>query len=108
MAAEEIFGKDLGSIQGKTTRDKPSPVVTDFVNLPPDILCLHKNVVLAADLMFVNNMPFLITTSRSIQFTTTEHLDTKEADSLISGILKVRNLYKQRGFNMVICYGSIL
>ena len=29
MAPEEIFGKDLGSIKGKTTRDKPSLVVTD-------------------------------------------------------------------------------
>ena len=27
--AEQIFGKDLGSIQGKSTRTKPAPVVAD-------------------------------------------------------------------------------
>ena len=103
MTAEEIFGKDLGAIQGKTTRNKTEPVPSDYVNMPPDILKFHKDVTLAADLMFVNKIPFLITTSRSIQFTTAERLDNRDEETLITGILKVRNLYTRRGFNIHIC-----
>ena len=36
--AEQIFGKDLGSIQGKTTRVHPNVVVADYVMVPLDIL----------------------------------------------------------------------
>jgi hypothetical protein len=36
--AEQVFGKDLRSIQGKTTRVHPDVVVADYVMVSPDIL----------------------------------------------------------------------
>jgi hypothetical protein len=70
--AERIFGKELGSLQGKTVRSRPDPVITDYVEVPPDIMELHNDVTIAADITNVDRMQFLITTSRNIQFTTVD------------------------------------
>jgi hypothetical protein len=94
--AETIFGKELGSIQGKT-------VIADYIEIPPDVLEVHREVTLAADIMSVDRDQFLITTSRSIQFTTVERIETKENQSLIKGLTKVVNLYKRRGMMVQVC-----
>ena len=65
--AEMIFGKDLGAIMGKTTRNRPAPVVSDVILLLPNILRAHKNVVLSADIFFVNGIAFFITISQHIK-----------------------------------------
>jgi len=101
--AEKIYGKDLGAIQGKTTRQTPNSVSTDYINIPADILTNHRTVTLAADILFVGGIAFLITTSRNIQFTTVEKLPNREAHTLALGLVKVVNLYKRRGFNMGTC-----
>jgi hypothetical protein len=72
MHAEAIFGRDLGAIQGKTTRGRPNPVITDYVNASPDILTIHQNITMAADIMFVGGISFSLSTSRIIQFNTAE------------------------------------
>jgi hypothetical protein len=95
--AETIFGKELGSLQGKTMRKSPKTVIADYIEIPPDVLEVHREVMLAADIMSVDRDQFLITTSRSIQFTTVERIETKENQSLIKGLTKVVNLYKRRG-----------
>ena len=38
MHAETIFGKELGSLQGKTVRKSPKAVITDYIEILPDIL----------------------------------------------------------------------
>eukprot|EP00957_Ditylum_brightwellii_P173033 13173579-Ditylum_brightwellii.AAC.1 len=42
--ANAIFGKDVGTLKGKTTRRKPIPVVTDYLHVPPEIYRLHHEV----------------------------------------------------------------
>jgi hypothetical protein len=63
---ERLFGKELGSIQGKAVRIRPEVVVTDYIEIPPDIMELHCNVTISTDIMNVDRLQFLITTSRNI------------------------------------------
>jgi hypothetical protein len=42
------------ALKGKTTRTKPDPVASDFVKVPVELLKLHKEVYITADLFFVN------------------------------------------------------
>ena len=44
-----------------------------YVAIPRDFLGLHRSMVLLADVMFVNNILFLVTKSRKIGFVTGEN-----------------------------------
>ena len=69
-----IFGPDLANLREKTTRKKPENVRVDYVKIPRDIINMHKYVTLVAYVMFVNGLPFLVTSSRGISFVTIEYL----------------------------------
>jgi hypothetical protein len=88
-----IFGPDLLSVQGKTVRWTPAPVVTDYVEVPRSLVELNKTVMLAADVFFVDGTAFLITMSRRIKFMTAEHVPVRTAKSLAKHIDQVINVY---------------
>eukprot|EP00957_Ditylum_brightwellii_P165192 12577044-Ditylum_brightwellii.AAC.1 len=68
--ADIIFGKDVGSLKGKTVRKVPEPVVSDYVHIPPELMEVHKEVTVAVNIMFANKQPFLTSISKHIKFTT--------------------------------------
>ena len=68
--AHKIFGPDLANIKGKTVRRRPEHVSTEIINIPQQILENQSNVTLSADVMFVNGVPFLVSSSRNINLTT--------------------------------------
>jgi hypothetical protein len=98
--ANTIFGPDLATLKGKTVRITPPPVATDYVQIPNEIMSLNHNVTLAIDIMFVNGLPFLVSISRKIKFTTVEYLIGRKQHHLVNSIKKIVNLYKQRGFTI--------
>jgi len=69
-----IFGPDLANHRGKMIRAKPEHVRIEYVQIPWDFVELHKYVTLVADVMVVNGLPFLITSSRGISLVTIEYL----------------------------------
>ena len=70
--AEKIYGKDIHTLKGKTTRSKPKEVVTDYMEIPKNILENNRNITLSTDIMYFNKIPFLTTISRHVKFTTVE------------------------------------
>jgi hypothetical protein len=97
-AANDIFGPDVGSLKGKTTRSTPSKVRPGIIDIPAEIMSHYRNVTICADIMFVNKIPFLVTISRSIKFGTAEMLANRQAKSLAAAMKNVIRLYKGRGF----------
>jgi hypothetical protein len=72
--ALKIWGKNVAALKGKTTWTKPDPVARDFVKVPVELLKLHKEVYITANLFFVNKIPFFLTLSHKICFTAINHL----------------------------------
>ena len=40
--AEQIYGKSVPALKGKTVRSRPPPVSTEIIKVPRDVLKLHK------------------------------------------------------------------
>jgi len=100
LAAEDIFGPDVGSLKGKTVRRKPHRVRPVFSNLPTEVMARYKDVTLTADVMFVNEIPFLVTKSRNIHLGTVSALENRSSATLMKAIRPVLNIYRRGGFTV--------
>jgi hypothetical protein len=87
-------------LKGKTTRTKPDPVARDFVKVPVELLKLHKEVYITADLFFVNKIPFFLTLSRKICFTAINHLADRTVLQIFKAFKEIYQYYLQRGFRI--------
>jgi hypothetical protein len=86
---------------------KPDPVARDFVKVPVELLKLHKEVYITADLFFVNKIPFFLMLSRKICFTAINHLAdrtvpqifmaSRRSTSTISNVASALQWYMQTG-----------
>ena len=59
--AHAIFGPNRPGLRGKTIRQRPEHVVTEYLEIPKDFYRLHHFFTLTADVMFVNGIPFFTT-----------------------------------------------
>jgi hypothetical protein len=70
----DIFGKNLGSLKGKTVQASNTHVEGGVDTPPLEVVQLLKDITIAIDIMFVNKVPFFITLSHEIKFGTGKSL----------------------------------
>ena len=100
LAAEYILGPDEGSLKGKTVRRVSKPVHTKYHTVPATIMSQYSSVTLAGDVMFINQIPFFVTVSRKIKFSTAEMIRNTKGQTLFIAIKQVISIYKKRGFHV--------
>ena len=98
--AHTIFGPDLANLRGKMVRRKPKHVSTELVDIPQSLVDHQKNVTLVADVMFVNGVAFLVSSSRNIMLTTIEHAPDRKAPKLGYLLHRIMKTYARAGFNV--------
>ena len=98
--AIQIYGKDIASLKGKSTRSRPTPAEHDVVSIPKRLLYLHKNVHLFMDIMYVNGLPFLMTISKHLYYRTATYLTDGKANTLYKAMDGIFNKYNNAGYKI--------
>jgi hypothetical protein len=98
MVAYKIWVPSVAALKGKTVRKRPEPVKTDIVSIPKEICELHKEVTLTINIIFVNKIPFFLTLSRVLYFTTVTHLPNRSLDQIFKALKGIFYYYLQQGF----------
>ena len=99
-AAENILGPDVGSLKGKTVRESSDQVVHLRTNIPPQLYERYKDVSLSIDIMFINKVAFFMTRSKSLRFGSSEHIVSRNHETLLTCIKKLRSVYRLGGFRI--------
>jgi len=106
LQAEDLFRKDIGSLQGKTIRRKMGHVATGYKNLPIGMLERHGQVTLETNIMYMNEVPFVITMTCNIHFFTAELIKNERVATIASSIKQVILMYQRRGFTIKHIHGD--
>jgi len=106
-AAEDMFGPNLGSLQGKTVQRNGTTINVAPRFVPPEIMEWHGYVTLAMDIMFVNKLAFLVIISIGIKFGTVEYIASRSHETILAGIIPIKNLYVKRGFIVTDCKANL-
>ena len=70
--AYKLFGPDLSRLKGKTVQRKPLRIQLEYVQIPPELIEQNKLVTLMEDIMFMNQIPFIITYGWDVGLITVE------------------------------------
>ena len=98
-----IWGPSVANLKGKTTRSRPDPVrinSSTITTIPPHILQHHGNIILCADIMKVNKIPFLASISQVIKLGSATELTNMQIDTIVDTIVTLLQIYTSRGFKV--------
>ena len=96
--SEKIFGPDVYAIKGKSVRKKPKVVVNDYIEIPRELIQAHKGIILCADIMFIDQVGFLVTMSKHIKFITIRYIPDRKKDTLLEAFDATFIKYNNAGF----------
>ena len=80
--AYKIFELDLAELRRKTVRRMPTRINLECIEIPRDIIDQNKMVMLTADIMFVNQISFVITYRRGLGLMMVEWIPNWAAKNL--------------------------
>jgi hypothetical protein len=100
IAAERILGPEVGSLKGKTVRKASTTVEAVTLDVPMSIMSRYQKVTVTGDIMYVNKLPFFVTISRHIKFSTAEFLSNQKTPTIVIAIKHLHQMYAKRGFQV--------
>jgi hypothetical protein len=96
--SENIFGPDMSSLKGKSTRRKPKPVRSNLIEIPKEIITKHHDIDLCMDAMYVNECGMLTAIDRTIKFRSLVRMNTKQHIEYYRALDQILRHYNQAGF----------
>jgi len=89
------------SLKGKMTRKTPERVTLNSLdNLPNELLAEHGNITVMVDIMYINEIPFIMTTSHALHFGMAEMIKNETKSTIIKSLQQIIDTYHGRGFKV--------
>jgi hypothetical protein len=96
--SEKIFGPDMSSLKGKSTRRKPKPVRSNLIEITKEIITKHHDIDLCMDDMDVNECGMLTAIDRTIKFQSLVPMNTKQHAEYYRALDQILRHYNRAGF----------
>ena len=93
--AEKAYGPDIGSIKGKTTRQRPNIAIDNMIEIPRELISIHERVTLSIDGMTVNTLKFLTTIAHDIMYRTCQYLTNTRAEDYEKLLNEIYYVYRK-------------
>ena len=101
--AEDIFGPDITTLKGKSTRKRPPVIIDDQVDIPDELLQTWNDITLCIDNMFVQGQAFLVAINTTIRDRLATHLKNQSTQKLFVDHDRIICVYNAAGY----CIGNI-
>ena len=98
--ANNIWGNSSQDCKVNTNRNKPIHLAGDLVQMPEDMVKLHRYIYLEVDLLFVNSTPFFVTLRSKICFTAVNHLANRKLENVFNSFKEIYRYYINHGFHI--------
>jgi hypothetical protein len=108
--AKKIFGADMSSLKGKSTRRKSTPVREDTVEIPEELIAHNREIELCIDILYVNECGFMTTIDRTIRFSSAIPINNRTHKEYYHVLDMVLRVYNSAGFHIktIHCDGEFL
>ena len=70
------------------------------MSVPVAIMSLYRQVIVASEIRFVIIIPFLISVSLHLKFSTVERLKNHRVPTVVKVVRTINNIYALQGFNL--------
>jgi hypothetical protein len=97
--AKKIFGTDMPSLRGKSTRRKFTLVREDGIEIPEELISQNCEIDLCIDIMYVNECGFMITIDQTIQFRSALPIENRTHEEYYCVLDMVLQLYNSAGLH---------
>ena len=98
------MGQNGADLKRYTTKNKPIEVARETVIIPKELINLHQNLFMIADIFFVNGIPSFIFIGRNITFTLVSYLSDRKSITIFKALNKIYMYYLKRGFCITTLY----
>ena len=101
MCIKDIWKKPPRYFTQKQS-EKGQCVVPEYSDVPADLIMNNSRVTLTSEIMFVNQVPFLVTSACQIGLATTKCLPARTAKAIANNLNQVIHLHHRGGFTIQI------
>jgi hypothetical protein len=98
--AEKIFGADMSSLKGKSTRRKSTPVREGTVKIPVELIAHNREIELCIDIMYVNECGFMTMIDQTIRFRSAIPINNRTHKEYYRVLDMVLRVYNSAGFHI--------
>ena len=77
----------------KSVRRRKEAVVSKYINIPEEVLGINTKLEVLFYVIFFNKLPFLVSVSKRLKFTTIEYILNRLEKELAVSVNKILNFY---------------